>query len=221
MRILIIEDDSQLAGAIGDYLALQGCICDFAYHGTLGLQMAIELSFDVILLDLMMPKLDGLSVCQQLRAQGLHIPVLMLTACDTSDSELAGFRAGVDDYVVKPCLMPVLWARLQALNKRQHLPVDTLVIDQLTLYLKEHRVVRDGINLKLTPTGFIFLEILMRASPNVVTRQLIEEKAWPDKAVETNNFNVQLHQLRRTIDKPFDYPLIHTVVGVGLSLRKV
>ncbi len=220
MRVLIIEDEVDLAAAIGDYLTLQGAECDFAYHGESGVVLAQEYRFDVIVLDLMLPKKGGFEVCEQLRREGNDTPVLMLTACDTNAEQLKGFQAGIDDYVVKPCPMPLLWARLQALYRRDQPQTEQLSIDTLAVYFKELRVTREGREIRLTPTGWKILELLARRSPEVVSRAELEDHAWPDHEVDAGNFNVQLHQLRKAVDKPFAYPLIHTLVGVGLYLRK-
>ena len=220
MRILIVEDDAELAAAMSDYLELQGVECDFAYHGASGLELALESSFDVIILDLMLPRIDGVEVCEQLRRQGVSTPVLMLTACDTDTEQLRGFQAGIDDYVVKPSPMPLIWARVQALHRRSAPNVEKLSVDTLTCYFKEQRVTREGQEIKLTPTGWKMLVLLARRSPEVVSRSEIEDYAWPDGDVDTGNFNVQLHQLRKAVDKPFAYALIHTLVGRGLCLRK-
>jgi len=221
MRILIIDDDAELSAAMAEFLELKGAECDFAYNGQTGLNLASELDIDVIILDLMMPKVDGIGVCQTLRKQGIQLPILMLTAYDTQEKQLEGFEVGVDDYVVKPCSMPLLWARLQALYKR-HNPAqlqNTLTIGDLSLNLSEHRAYRTGDELKLTPTGWKILVLLAQKSPNVVTRIELEDHIWPDGEASTQNFNVQLHQLRKTVDKPYGKPLIHTLVGVGLALR--
>jgi DNA-binding response OmpR family regulator len=219
VNILIIEDDADLAAAMADYLSLLGAECDFAYHGASGLSIASENGFDVIILDLMLPRMDGFEVCEQLRQQGVVTPVLMLTACDTNTDQLKGFQVGIDDYVVKPCPMSLLWARLQALHRRATPQSSQLTIGPLTVYFKEHRVTREQHEVKLTPTGWKMLELLARRSPDVVPRIELEDHAWPDSEVDSGNFNVQLHQLRKAVDKPFDYPLIHTIVGVGLCLR--
>ena len=219
MKVLMIEDDADLAAAMADYLELQGAECDFAYQGISGLRLALEGSFDIVILDLMLPRMGGFEVCEQLRQQSVFTPILMLTACDTNADQLTGFQAGVDDYVVKPCEMPLLWARLQALHRRNAPQTEKLSVGDLTVYFKEHRVTREEQEIKLTPTGWKMLELLVRRSPNVVSRSELEDHAWPGSDVDTGNFNVQLHQLRKAIDKPFDYPMIHTLVGVGLCMK--
>lgn len=218
MQILIIEDDAELAEAIGDFLTLQGAECDYAWSGSAGLELARQQRFDIIILDLMLPRMNGYSVCRTLRDQGYTTPVLMLTACDTDRDQLEGFQAGIDDYVTKPCPMPLLWARLQAIWRRANPVGDCLQIGDLTVQLKAKIASRQHEELKLTPTGWKILEILARHSPDVVPRKTIEEQIWPD-GVDTSNFNVQLHLLRKAVDKPFNTPLIHTVTGLGLCLR--
>lgn len=220
MRILIIEDDAELAAAMADYLELHEAECDYAYTGSSGLEMAQQLSFDAIILDLMLPRMTGFEVCQQLRMQGCLTPVLMLTASDTGADQLEGFQVGIDDYVIKPCTMPLLWARLQALHRRSNPQTDRLSVGTLTIFFTEHRATREGREIKLTPTGWKMLELLARRSPDVVARSELEYSIWPDGDVDTGNFNVQLHQLRKALDKPFASPLIHTLTGVGLCLRE-
>lgn len=220
MRILIIEDDVELAAAIAEYLSFHGAECDFAYSGTSGLELASESLFDVIILDVMLPGMRGFAVCTELRQQGKRTPVLMLTASDRDVDQLEGFQSGIDDYVIKPCPMPLLWARLQALHRRQQPHSDTLSVGPLTLYLTEHRATRDGQELKLTPTGWKLLELLAKRSPDVVSRGELEGYAWEGREVGVGNFNVQLSQLRKTVDRPFASPLVHTLVGLGLALRE-
>ena len=220
MQILIVEDDTDLASAISDYLVLQGAECDFAYTGAAGLSLALEQRFDVIVLDLMLPKLNGFDVCTELRSQGCFTPVVMLTAAGAEADQLQGFQAGVDDYIAKPCSMPLLWARIQAIYRRDNREPEQLNIDTLQINFEERLAKREGQELKLTPTGWRLLEILSRQSPKVVSRLELEEFAWPDgEEVDPGNFNVQVHQLRKAVDKPFDKKLIHTIVGVGLCLK--
>lgn len=220
MKVLIVEDDADLAAAMGDYLALQGVECDFSYHGEACLNLVEKNTFDVIILDLMLPKMGGFEVCKQLRKQENLTPVLMLTACDAHSEQLMGFKVGIDDYVVKPCPMPLLWARLQALYRRDNPQTAKRSVDTLTFYFKEFRATREGHELKLSPTVRKILELLIRRSPDVVSRAELEDYAWPDMDVDTGNFNVQVHQLRKAVDKPFSYPLIHTVIGAGLCLKR-
>lgn len=219
-RILIVEDDSDLAAAMAEYLELKECVCDFAYTGQAGINLALEQVFDVIILDLMLPNLSGFETCRQLREQGCETPILMLTARDTAEDQLQGFALGIDDYVIKPSAMPLIWARLQALQRRQKTEKNCIVIADLSVYPQEHRAERAGETLNLPPTAWRLLLLLARRTPAVVTREELENFAWPDGEVSESNFHVQLHQLRKIVDKPFSLPLIHTHVGVGLSLRQ-
>ncbi|MBQ4852205.1 response regulator transcription factor [Pseudoalteromonas sp. MMG012] len=220
MKVLIVEDDKDLSLAISDYLEMHGAECDFAYDGKMGVELSINNAFDCIILDLMLPKIHGFDVCKTLRDQGCLTPILMLTACDTDEEQLMGFAAGLDDYVTKPCHMSLLWARLQALHRRNNPILASFIVGDLSIFPKEHRAMRADTELKLTPTGWRILEFLARNSPQVVTKTQLEEHIWPHEDVETGTLNVHLHQLRKVVDKPFPATLIHTHVGVGLSLRE-
>ncbi len=221
MQILIVEDDAELAAAIADYLSLFEVDCDFAYSGSAGLEMACRGDFDIIILDLMLPRMNGISVCQSLRERGYNTPILMLTACDTDADQLEGFLAGVDDYVTKPCAMPLLWARLQAIYRRNNPPSDILIIGSLKLDLRRQKACRSNQPLKLSPIGWKIIELLARHSPSVVPRKTIEQHVWPDGQVDSGNFNVQLHMLRKVVDHPYDSVLIHTLTGKGLCLKEL
>lgn len=218
MRILIVEDDRDLALAMSEYLELHRIECDFAYNGTSAINLALQGGYDSLILDNMLPRVTGIEVCRQLRAQGVDTPILMLTACDTDADQLEGFGAGLDDYVTKPCAMPLLLARLKALYRRQHPERDCLQIADLTIYPREHRASRGGYPLKLAPTSWRILLLLARRSPAVVSKAEIAQHVWPDDEVEEGTLNVHLHQLRKIVDKPFERPLIQTHVGVGLAL---
>lgn len=218
MRILIVEDDAALSASIAEFLELQGAECDFAYHGLAGVALASQAQYDVIILDLMLPKLDGFDVCIELRKQGCSTPVLMLTAMDTTEDQLSGFRAGVDDYVVKPCPMPLLWARISALFRRSLNQQAMKTLGPLQVDIEARTLNRDGVAIELTPTEWRILEVLLRHSPKVVSRSDIEAFVWPDQEPDSGRLNVHLHALRKALDKPFDYPLIKTFTGLGLSI---
>jgi DNA-binding response OmpR family regulator len=218
MKILIVEDDVALATSIAEFLELQGAECDFAYNGLAGVELATQESFDAVILDLMLPKLDGMDACQALRKQGNTTPILMLTAMGTTEDQLSGFLAGVDDYVVKPCPMPLLWARLNALYRRSLNQQALHKLGPLTVDIESRRLQRDGVEITLTPTEWKILEILLRHSPKVVSRADIEQWVWPDEEPDKGRLNVHLHALRKAVDKPFEFPLIKTVTGLGLSI---
>ncbi len=221
MRVLIIEDNADLAANIYDYLEAKGYTVDAAADGVTGLHLAVAHDFDVIVLDLMLPGIDGLTVCRRLREDaGKSTPILMLTAKDTLEDKLTGFRSGADDYLVKPFALPELEARLAALSRRnlaakpsQVLKVADLALDAKTLHVK-----RANQAIVLTPTGFTILELLMRRSPEVVSRRDIEHAVWGENPPDSDALRSHMHTLRAAVDHPFEKPLIHTVHGVGFRL---
>lgn len=219
LRVLLVEDNIDLATSLIEYLKLEIIECDHAFNGNLGLQLATEEEFDVVLLDVMVPGLSGLNICEDLRGRGVDVPVLMLTARDTLDDKAAGFSAGADDYLVKPFAMQELLMRIKALAKRRSGQVRKYIIGDLSIDLDERRAFRDGVELKLTPTEWTVLVKLAAKSPDVVKRQSLERCIWGDDVPESNSLKVHLHKLRQKLDGPFDVPVLHTVAGVGMALR--
>ena len=220
MRILIIEDHSDIAGNIGDYLTLQGHTVDFADNGELGLQLAVEHTFDSIILDINLPKMDGFSVCRTLREQHqINTPVLMLTARGSVADKVMGFQAGAWDYLVKPFALEELNVRLQALCLRQQAnqPLQ-LQVGELFLDTSVWQARRCGQLLDLHQASLQILELLMRAAPNIVQRQEIEYMLWGDVPPESDPLRSHMHELRKHMDKPFSYPMLKTVRGVGYRL---
>ncbi|MDQ2695400.1 MAG: response regulator transcription factor [Pseudomonadota bacterium] len=220
MRILLVEDNRDLAATVADHLEVHGHAIDAAADGITGLHLAAVNDYHVIVLDLMLPGLDGVSVCRRLREAGRDTPVLMLTARDTLADKLAGFASGADDYLVKPFSLQELLARLTALGRRgsggggcRRLRVADLEFDQGTLEVR-----RGGRGLELTPVGLKLLALLMRESPRVVTRRRIEEALWGDQPPQSDALRAHVHALRSAIDKPFAVPLLHTVHGIGYRL---
>lgn len=220
IEILLVEDDIDLATSTADYLQLEGIICDHAYNGQSGLKLASENAYQVLVLDLMLPRLDGLSLCEKLRQQGVDTPILMLTARDTLEDKIAGFRAGTDDYLVKPFAMEELAMRIRALAVRRSGQVRKLKVGEIELNLDSRTASREGINLKLTPSGWTLLETLMRASPNPVSRKDLEYSLWQDEPPDTNSLKVHMYNLRQQVDKPFATAMIHTLSQQGFALRE-
>lgn len=223
MRILIIEDNSDLAANIYDFLEAKGHTLDAAADGITGLHLAIVNNYDAIVLDIMLPGMNGYEVCKKLREEAeKQTPVLMLTAKDTLDDKLAGFAIGADDYLVKPFELQELEVRLLALQRRKtgsttrKLTVSDLSFDIDTLTVK-----RQDKSITLTPTGLKILELLMRKSPHVVSRREIEHLLWGDEPPDSDAIRSHMHTLRAAIDHPFDKPLIHTVHGIGFRLEEV
>ena len=219
MRVLIIEDNADIASNIGDYCEARGWTVDYAMDGLVGLHLAGTEPFDVIVLDLGLPALDGLELCLQLRTQGrIETPVLMLTARDTLDDKLEGFRAGADDYLVKPFALQELAARVEALARRRRSSAGVLRVADLELDPGSLLARRAGRRLDLTPVGLRILRRLMEASPNVLTRGDLEETIWKGEPPDEATLRSHIYQLRQAIDRPFPKPLLHTVHGIGYRL---
>ena len=219
LRILLIEDQRDIAANIWDFLELRGFVMDHAADGALGLRMALDGHYDVIVLDLGLPKLDGLDLCRQLRAAGRTTPVLMLTARDTLDDKLAGFAEGADDYLVKPFAMKELEARVRALHRRGRLQHgDAIRVADLTLDPADLRVERAGQRLTLTRAGFVLLDLLMRRSPHVVRHAELAHALWGEGGGDVATLHTHMSVLRAAVDRPFAHPLLHTVHGFGYCI---
>jgi DNA-binding response OmpR family regulator len=220
LRILIVEDNSDIAENIGDYLEAQGHIMDFALDGIGGMHLALTQTYDVIVLDVMLPGMDGLSFCRKLRKEGgKHTPVLMLTARDTLSDKLEGFDAGADDYLVKPFALEELAARLGALVRRNEKASKVLLrVADLELDTGSMKVTRAGHPVELNRACLKILMILMQAHPNIVTRNEIEHTLWGDMLPGSDSLRSHIYALRRAIDKPFEFPLLQTVHGIGYRL---
>lgn len=216
---LLVEDNIQLAKTVIDYLAIIGITCDHAGNGVAGVELASSNSYHAILLDINLPKMNGLEVCEALRSKGVETPILMLTARDTLDDKLAGFDAGTDDYLVKPFQMEELTARVKALANRRSSQIKKLSIGQLEMDLTQKIATRNNQLLDITPTGWIILETLMRSSPNVVPRADLEYAIWQDDVPDTDLLKVHLYRLRQHVDKPFSDSLIHTIPNHGFVIK--
>jgi len=222
MRILIIEDDDETAAYIAKGLAENGYITDRASNGTDGLFLASSEPFDVLIVDRMLPILDGLSVIEALRKEGIGTPVLILSALDKVNERVRGLRAGGDDYLSKPFSFAELLARIEALLRRHsYSPVDSVLrVGDLEMDLLGRRVTRAGETIMLQPREFQLLEYLMRHAGQVVSRTMLLEGVWDYHfAPNTNVVDVHISRLRGKVDKGHAKPLIHTVIGAGYCLR--
>jgi DNA-binding response OmpR family regulator len=220
LDILLVEDDRDLAATVMQYLEIEGFRCDHADNGVAAVELSQRHAYDAMLLDLNLPRLDGLSVCQQLRNEGNDVPILMLTARDQLKDKLEGFRAGTDDFLVKPFELQELVVRLLALTRRRSGQVRVLHCADLKMDLTSHEVTRAGALLKVSPVGWKLLEHLLRASPSAVPRQKLEQAVWGDDMPDSNALKVHMHHLRRAIDAGFEPPLLHTVAGYGFVIRE-
>jgi len=218
--ILLVEDHPALAETVGDYLEAKGYTVDFAADGLFALQLATSEHFDAIILDLMLPGLNGLEVCRRLRREAqLTAPILILTARDQLDDKLKGFEVGADDYLVKPFDLPELVARIEALLRRGRGLTSVYRVGELTMNLETMDVHRAGIEIKLSKTLFDILRILMRDAPKVVPRETIERELWGDDLPDSDTLRSHLYNLRRAIDRPFEQPVIETLAGRGYRIR--
>jgi DNA-binding response OmpR family regulator len=218
--ILLVEDNPDLAANIIDYLEARGHRLHYAADGEAGLREALVRPLDVVLLDVALPRRDGLTLCAELRRRAdKRLPVLMLTARDTLDDKLAGFAHGADDYLVKPFSLAELAARVTALAQRrelhrpQALDIGPLRVDRLA-----RRATRDGRELKLSPLLWDLLVLLAESHPDPVPRAEISRRLWGEDAPESDALRSHLHLLRAAVDRPFATPMIETVHGVGLRL---
>ncbi|HOV57351.1 MAG TPA: response regulator transcription factor [Rhodanobacteraceae bacterium] len=220
MRVLVIEDNNDIATNIGDYLEDRGHVVDFAGDGVTGLHLAVVNDFDVIVLDLSLPGMDGLEVCKKLRQEARkQTPVLMLTARDALEHKLSGFDSGADDYMTKPFALQELEARITVLARRgKGQQSRVLQVADLSYNLDTLTVARGGKAIQLNPIGLKLLHILMESSPSVVTRQDLEHRVWGEELPDSDSLRVHIHGLRAAIDKPFGKPLIQTRHGIGYRM---
>lgn len=220
MYILVIEDNPDLVANLYDFFEPRGHVVDAAYNARSGLRFAQDNDYDAIILDLMLPDMDGVEVCRHLRDNGRDIPLLMLTARDTLEDKLTGFASGADDYLVKPFAMQELDVRLNALlrrvrgeQSRELLQVADLVFDPVTLHIE-----RGGKTIRLPPIPMKILDLLIRQSPRVVPRREIERRIWGSGRPDSDALRAHMSVLRAAIDRPFDTSLLRTVHRIGYQL---
>ncbi len=220
MNILLIEDNRDLATNMFDYFEAHGHTMDLAGDGISGLHFAATNNYDVILLDVMLPGIDGLSLCRKLRDAGKHTPVLMLTARDALEDKIAGLEAGADDYVVKPFSLREVEARLMALVRRSQVRegVTVLRVGNLVFNTGTLKVTRGERNIELPPIPLRLLEILMRSSPRVMPRDEVERLIWGDSPPDSDALRAHLHIMRSVVDVEGEQPLIKTLRGIGYQI---
>jgi DNA-binding response OmpR family regulator len=219
--VLLVEDHRDIAEMIVEFLEARDMTVDYAADGLGGLHLALTNPYDVVVLDVMLPGIDGISLCRRLREEARRdVPILMLTARDTLDDKVSGLDAGADDYLVKPFELRELEARIRTLLRRHRNAVarETYTVGDLHLDTATLRVTRAGTPLTLTPIGLRLLTTLMRASPRVVSRQQLEREVWGDLLPDSDTLRSHLYTLRKAVDKPFARPLLHTIAGAGYRL---
>ncbi|MBL4831998.1 MAG: response regulator transcription factor [Aliivibrio sp.] len=220
-QILVVEDNEELQGILADFLEVKGAQVDFADNGELGLSLALDNEFDAIILDVMMPKKDGMQVAKELRELGCTTPILMLTALNGQDDLLNGFDRGVDDFVTKPFNFPELEVRLCAMIKRYRGEVASSVIQfgKLTIDQSSHKVTREGQELIVTPVMYQLLSKLMKSAPNVVSRDALIHEIWGDETPDKDILRSHIYLLRNVLDKSFAKPMLVTVPKIGFKLE--
>ncbi|CAD6364677.1 response regulator transcription factor [Shewanella putrefaciens] len=218
MLVLLVEDNRLLSNNIIQYLELSGIECDYAFNLAQADMLISQQQFDAIILDLNLPDGDGIEACERWKAQCFTSPIIMLTARSSLNERLAGFAVGADDYLIKPFAMEELVARLKVVAQRRPAP-QRLIIGDLEIDFANHMVYRQGQLLVLSKTGWQILALLARRSPETVSREEIERMLWPDSAPDSDSLRSHIHLLRRVIDRPFERQILHTIRGVGLSLR--
>jgi DNA-binding response OmpR family regulator len=222
MRVLIVEDDRKLARQLKKGMDESGYAASVAFDGREGFDAAITGRFDVLILDVMLPSLDGISIVQRLRQRRIGTPILLLTARDTAEDIIGGLDSGADDYLTKPFSFHVLLARLRALARRRHAdPSTVLSIADLSLDPATHEVRRAALIVSLSPTEFGILELLMRNTGRVITRDRLIEAVWGhDRDVQSNTLDVFIRQLRSKIEPAGAAKLLHTIRGIGYTVRE-
>ncbi|MFA7553719.1 MAG: response regulator transcription factor [Spongiibacteraceae bacterium] len=218
LNLLLVEDDLDLAATIVDYFELESINCDHAANGVAGLALIKENTYQAIILDINLPRMSGLSVCAQMRSEGIDTSVIMLTARGNLDEKLEGFDAGADDYLVKPFALEELVARVRSLAKRRSGQIERLQIADLQLDLRNKQAYRHDQALKLSPTAFQILETLARFSPGTVSREQLLQSIWGDEPPDSNSLKVHLHHLRKQIDQSGAAIQIVTLSGTGFAL---
>jgi DNA-binding response OmpR family regulator len=219
MRVLVVEDQPNVSNYVRRALEEQGYAVDLAHTGREALDWAAIVEYDIIILDIMLPEIDGIAVCRRLRSQNNQAAILMLTARDTVDDRVIGLDAGADDYLVKPFNLKELLARIRALSRRHTTRSSTLKVADLSLDTRTRVVMRGNTLIKLTAKEYAVLECLMREPGSVLTRTEIADSVWNyDAFGQSNVVDVYIRNLRRKIDDPFELKLIHTVRGAGYRM---
>jgi DNA-binding response OmpR family regulator len=219
--VLLIEDHADIAEMVGAYLENRDYIIDYAADGITGLHLAVSNQYDAIILDLMLPGMDGLEVCQKIRDEAKSdVPIIMLTARDTLEDKISGLDKGADDYLIKPFAIQELEARLRSLIRRYSgdIKKEILSVGELSIDTSTLKVQRGDKELAITPIGLKILSVLMRAYPAVVSRRELERQVWGDILPDSDTLRSHLYNLRKIVDKPFDKKILLTVQGNGFKI---
>jgi len=219
--VLLIDDHADIAEMVGAYLENRDYIIDYAADGITGLHLAVSNQYDAIILDLMLPGMDGLEVCQKIRDEAKSdVPIIMLTARDTLDDKITGLDKGADDYLIKPFAIQELEARVRSLIRRYSgdIKKEIITVGELSIDTSTLKVQRGDKELAITPIGLKILSVLMRASPAVVSRRELERQVWGDILPDSDTLRSHLYNLRKIVDKPFEKKILVTVQGNGFKI---
>ena len=220
IHILLVEDEEALAENVATFLEARGHALDFATDGAQALSLALEHRYDVVVLDLSLPKLDGLDVCRLIRERSTrHVPILMLTARDSLDDKVLGFKLGADDYLTKPFALEELEVRCVALSRRHTLHTERVIaMGPLVVDRQRRTVAREGTPIVLRNLGYRIIEYLAESYPRTVTRSELTYELWGDEPPDSDALRSHIYQVRAVLDKPFARPILKTVSGVGFVL---
>ncbi|WP_305812611.1 response regulator transcription factor [Photobacterium leiognathi] len=210
MKLLLIEDHQDIANVIFELFEIKGYTLDYANNGLQGYELAKQHHYDLIILDIMLPRMDGYMVCQQLREDGIDTPILMLTLRDTREDTLEGFATGNDDYLIKPFDLEIMEARITALTRRRKGTTATKILQfsDLSLDLKTHIATRENTQISLNPTLFTILKLMLLRAANILKKQEVMNTLWGDDEPENNVLRSRIYQLRTQIDKGFSHSYI-------------
>ncbi|AWB66929.1 two-component system response regulator [Saccharobesus litoralis] len=222
IRVLLVEDDARLADSVMQFFELFDIAVDPCNNGRQAVSLMQANDYDVVVSDVNMPKMNGLQFCKYLRDEGINIPFIFVSANDDIEDKLAGFDTGADDYLTKPFELRELMARVNVLSKRRSGQSNKLSIDEFPLHINFNQRVatRDDQQLKLTPSGWKMLEKLARNYPEPVSKADLEFAIWGDELPDSNALKVHIHNLRKSIDKPFTFPILQAVNGFGFRLAR-
>lgn len=220
LSVLLVEDNQDIASQVIEYLTDKGMVVDYAFSGKMALSLISEQTFDLVILDLMLPDIDGYQLCGQLKeASQSHLPVLMLTARDSLTDKIQGFEVGADDYLTKPFALEEVYMRTLALGRRVLLHQNkSISIGDLIVDVGQHKASRAGKELAMSKTDFTILKALVLASPNALSKRELNQKVWGDDTPDTDALRSHIYTLRNVVDKPFGKALIKTVHGIGFKI---
>lgn len=217
--LLFIEDNEDILLNLFKWFEVKGHACDCARNGVAGLEQIMNDRPDCVVLDIMLPGMNGIEVCKAVRRQGNPVPIIMLTAKDSLENKIEGFDSGADDYLVKPFSLKELEARIKSICRRKGPEKCIHVFGPIKLDKNGHKVFRDGLELHLSPASFKILEALLAEAPDLVPRERLENLLWADEAPEGSALRNHIHELRKVLDKPFSASFIETVPRLGWRLR--